>query len=241
MRRSKQSILDAKARGLDVVLKPHLETENRVWRAELAPSRSQGLVRQLQGHDGRIRQGRAGGGRGHDLRRHRNGQHDQPDEVLRRRCRTGATKTYTQAWSEIIAAVRAVYSGKVTYAATYWTVKDVGFWDKVDYIGVDAYLPLTPKHADGDTSAYNPTVEAMVDAWTKPHFNPWIRDTLNGGKSAVDYYKALSEQYGKKIVFTEVGYRSLDGTATDPGVSAGGRTIRPITRSRSTPIRRCSR
>ena len=29
-----QSIRDAKARGLNVVLKPHLETENRVWRAE---------------------------------------------------------------------------------------------------------------------------------------------------------------------------------------------------------------
>src|SRR3954471_151929 len=33
-----QSILAAKARGLDVVVKPHLETNNRVWRAELAPS-----------------------------------------------------------------------------------------------------------------------------------------------------------------------------------------------------------
>ena len=31
----------------------------------------------------------------------------------------------------------------------------------------------------------------MVEAWTKPHFNSWIRDTLYGGKSAVDYYKSL--------------------------------------------------
>src|SRR5690606_36897074 len=33
----RQAILDAKARGLNVVLKPHLETDNRVWRAEIDP------------------------------------------------------------------------------------------------------------------------------------------------------------------------------------------------------------
>ena len=72
----------------------------------------------------------------------------------------------------------------------------------------------------------------MVDAWTKPHFNSWIRDTLHGGKSAVDYYKALSEHYGKQVVFTEVGYKSLDGANTDPGVFGGSRN-QPISRSRS--------
>jgi hypothetical protein len=32
------SILAAKERGLKVVLKPHLESDNRVWRAEFAPT-----------------------------------------------------------------------------------------------------------------------------------------------------------------------------------------------------------
>lgn len=223
----KQSILDAKARGLDVVLKPHLETENRVWRAELAPSDPKAWFasyKAMMVEYAKVAQ-EAGAGMicvGTEMDSMINPTKSFVDDPS-----TGATKTYTQAWTEIIAAIRAVYTGKVTYAATYWTVKDVGFWDKVDYIGVDAYLPLTPKHADGDTSPYNPTVEAMVDAWTKPHFNPWIRDTLNGGKSAIEYYKALSEQYHKKIVFTEVGYRSLDGTATDPGVFGGGQNDPP--------------
>jgi len=34
----KQAILNAKALGMNVVLKPHLETDNRVWRAELDPT-----------------------------------------------------------------------------------------------------------------------------------------------------------------------------------------------------------
>jgi Ca2+-binding RTX toxin-like protein len=115
--------------------------------------------------------------------------------------------------------VRAVYSGKVTYAATYDTVMKVGFWDKVDYIGVDAYIP--------SSLVNNPTVDQIVDAWVKPHFNPWIRDTLHGGKSVVEYYKALSEKYGKQVIFTEVGYKSMDGANKDPGVFGGTGTYDP--------------
>ena len=37
----------------------------------------------------------------------------------------------------------AVYSGKVTYAATYWRRRTSVSGIKVDYIGVDAYLPLS--------------------------------------------------------------------------------------------------
>jgi Ca2+-binding RTX toxin-like protein len=223
--RVEQSILEAKARGLKVVIKPHLETENRVWRAELAPSDPKAWFasyRAMMVEYAKVAQ-KAGADMicvGTEMDSMINPTKSFVDG-------NGVTKTYTQAWAEIIDAVRAVYSGKVTYAATYWTVKDVGFWDKVDYIGVDAYLPLTPKHAQGDPSAYNPTVQEMVDAWTKPHFNSWVRDTLHGGKSAVDYYKALSEHYGKQVVFTEVGYRSLDGTSTDPGVFGGGQDSPP--------------
>ncbi len=93
----------------------------------------------------------------------------------------------------------------------------VGFWGHVDYIGVDAYLPLSTSNA--------PTIDEMTAAWTQPHFNGWIRDTLYQGKSAIDYYKSLSEQYGKQVIFTEVGYRSLDGANKDPGVFSGGTTV----------------
>jgi hypothetical protein len=217
----KQSILAAKERGLKVVIKPHLETNNRVWRAELDPTDPKAWFASYKAMMVEYAKAAQAGGAemfcvGTEM-----------DSIIdpTKFCSDG--KSYTQKWEEIIAAVRAVYSGKVTYAATYWTVKDVKFWDKVDYIGVDAYLPLTPKHAEGDTSPYNPTVDEMVNAWTKPHFNSWVRDTLHGGKSAVDYYKSLSEQYGKKVIFTEVGYRSLDGTTTDPGKFGGSQDAQP--------------
>ena len=206
-----QSIRDAKARGLNVVLKPHLETENRVWRAEIAPTDPKAWFdsyKAMMVEYAKVAQ-EAGAAMicvGTEM-----DSMIDPTKV----CSDG--KTYTQKWADIIEAVRAVYSGKVTYAATYATVKDVGFWEKVDYIGVDAYIP--------SSTINNPTVDQIVDAWVKPHFNSWIRDTLHGGKSAVDYYKALSEQYGKKVIFTEVGYKSMDGANKDPGVFGGSGTV----------------
>ncbi|MGO4704687.1 hypothetical protein AB4072_02780 [Microvirga sp. 2MCAF38] len=203
----RQSILQAKAQGLKVVLKPHLETENRVWRAELAPSDPKAWFdsyRAMMVEYAKAAQ--AGGAEMLCVGTEMNSMID-PLGV----CSDG--KSYTRKWIEIIDAVRAVYSGKITYAATYDTVQRVGFWDKVDYIGVDAYIP--------SSTVNDPTVDQIVDAWVKPHFNPWIRDTLHGGKSVVDYYKALSEQYGKKVIFTEVGYKSMDGANKDPGVFGG--------------------
>ena len=206
-----QSIRDAKARGLNVVLKPHLETENRVWRAELAPTDPKAWFdsyKAMMVEYAKVAQ-EAGAAMicvGTEM-----DSMIDPTKV----CSDG--KTYTQKWADIIEAVRAVYSGKVTYAATYATVKDVGFWQKVDYIGVDAYIP--------SSTINDPTVDQIVDAWVKPHFNSWIRDTLHGGKSVVDYYKALSEQYGKQVIFTEVGYKSMDGANKDPGVFGGSGTV----------------
>jgi hypothetical protein len=210
-----QSIVVAKARGLKVVLKPHVESNNRVWRALFQPGDPKAWFDSYKAtmvEYAKVAQ-RAGAEMicvGTEMMSMTN-----PTKV----CSDG--KTYTEKWVEIIDAVRAVYSGKVTYAATYEETPKIGFWDKVDYIGIDAYLPMTPKHPEGDTSPYNPTVSEMVEAWTKPHFNSWIRDTLHGGKSAVDYYKFLSEKFGKQVLFTEVGYRSLDGATADPGLFGG--------------------
>lgn len=204
------SIVSAKAQGLKVVLKPHVETEQpRQWRATFTPTDPKAWFASYKAmmveyakvaelaHADMICVG------------------TEMDSMIdpTKVCSDG--KTYTQKWAEIIDAVRDVYSGKVTYAATYWTVKDVGFWDKVDYIGTDAYIP--------SSTVNDPTVDQIVDAWITPHFSPWVREQ-HENKSVVEYYKALSERYGKQVIFTEVGYRSMDGANKDPGVHGSGGT-----------------
>jgi serralysin len=202
-----QSILAAKARGLKVVLKPHVETRpQRDWRGGFEPTDPKKWFENYKAMMVEYaKAAQAGGAEMFCVGTEMDSMID-PTKV----CSDG--KTYTQKWVEIIDAVREKFKGKITYAATYMTVKDVGFWDKVDYIGVDAYIP--------SSTVNDPTVSQIVDAWVKPHFNSWVLDK-HGGKSVVDYYKALSEQYGKQVIFTEVGYKSMDGANKDPGIFGG--------------------
>ena len=96
-------------------------------------------------------------------------------------------------WRRLIAEVREVYSGKLTYAANWYReVDEVPFWDALDMIGVQAYFPLS--------TAPVPTVEELEAGW-RPH---------------AAALAALAERHGRPILFTEVGYVSRPGAAAEP-------------------------
>lgn len=92
-------------------------------------------------------------------------------------------------WRAIIARVREIYRGPVTYGANFDEVFDVPFWDAVDWIGVSAYFPLVD-----DPS---PDREQLVRAW----------------QPILARLERLSIDKKRPIVFTEIGYRSADGAA----------------------------
>lgn len=94
-------------------------------------------------------------------------------------------------WVRVVDAVRGEYDGVVLYAAgrDYATVS---FWDVLDMIGIDAYLALG--------SEPTTDVATLARAW----------------QPAVEQLSAMSAQYGKRILFTEAGYTSQQGTITDP-------------------------
>ena len=92
-------------------------------------------------------------------------------------------------FEELIRKLRKVYSGKITYAANWDNFKYVTFWDQLDYIGVDAYFPLS--------SDATPNKEDLQAKW-----NPFVKEMA-----------AAAETHQKQVIFTEFGYRSTDGTA----------------------------
>jgi hypothetical protein len=98
----------------------------------------------------------------------------------------------TRFWSDLIAEVRQVYKGQLTYAANWDRYAQLPFWKELDYIGVDAYFPLS--------DAATPPEKVMVQGWKKH---------LNG-------LEKLSRQYQKPVLFTEFGYRACDRTAARP-------------------------
>ena len=95
-------------------------------------------------------------------------------------------------WLTFIRNIRKVYSGKLTYAAN-WSddMHQVPFWKEIDYIGIQAYYPLT------DTR--DPSLEELEAGW----------------KAQVAPLAELYQRYNKPILFTELGYKST----TDAGIA----------------------
>lgn len=99
---------------------------------------------------------------------------------------------YESHWRELIAKVRKVYSGPLVYAANHYAEFTMNWWDAVDYIGIDAYYKLADKS--------DVTLDELIAAW-----EPYVEIALK-----------LHKQYGKQVIYTEIGYTSVDGTATAP-------------------------
>jgi hypothetical protein len=95
-------------------------------------------------------------------------------------------------WRDVFAAVREVYSGKLTYASNWDSFSAVTWWDEVDVIGVDAYFPLT--------STFEPDPAALRGAWERLH----------------GQLDTFAEAEGRPVVLTEVGYQDRDGANTSP-------------------------
>jgi len=92
-------------------------------------------------------------------------------------------------WKSLIAAVRAVYSGSLTYAADWYNFPRVTFWDQLDYIGIDCYFP--------QVSSYYIVMQA-------------------GWQSYKLLVAPVAALYGKQVIFTELGISSQEGANRQP-------------------------
>jgi hypothetical protein len=105
----------------------------------------------------------------------------------------GTTTSRADFWRRLIADVRAVYSGKLTYAANWHEEYEaVPFWDALDYVGVQGYFPLSEQD--------DPSVGALVEGW-----QPYRRAL-----------RRVSAEAGKPVFFTELGYRNARTAAAEP-------------------------
>lgn len=102
-----------------------------------------------------------------------------------------ASKLREEFWRDLISAVREIYSGKLTYAANWDEYDSVPFWDDLDYIGIDAYFPLS-------TSGI-PKVDELNKAWLP------IKRKI----------QKFSQQTQLPVLFTEYGYRSVEHNANN--------------------------
>ncbi|MCY3738829.1 MAG: hypothetical protein OXG13_20685 [Gemmatimonadaceae bacterium] len=103
-------------------------------------------------------------------------------------------------WRRLIARVREAYPGPLTYAANWWEEYDrVEFWDALDYIGVNAFFPLT-EPPDPGLEQPDPTLEQL----------------RAGAVRVADEIEALHQLTGRPVLLTEIGYKSVRGASLRP-------------------------
>ena len=102
-------------------------------------------------------------------------------------------KTQPEAWAKLIQNIREIYDGQLTYAANWYDeYEHIPFWNDLDYIGIQAYFPLSEKE--------NPDLNSIKKGW-QPHL-----------KTMAEF----SKQHQKPILFTEVGYKSEASATIKP-------------------------
>ncbi|CAM1359333.1 conserved exported hypothetical protein [Tenacibaculum sediminilitoris] len=101
-------------------------------------------------------------------------------------------KNRPEYWKKLIKKIRKVYSGKLTYAANWDEFKRIDLWKDLDFIGIDAYFPLSDQKS--------PSIEDFEKGW-QPHKNEVIE---------------IQSKFNKPVLFAEYGYRSVDFTGKEP-------------------------
>jgi len=105
-----------------------------------------------------------------------------------------STATHPEHWRRVIAAVREVYDGPVVYAANWDEAELITFWDALDFIGVQMFAPLSTE------------------------VSPARDELTESARAYLERYRAISERYDRPVILTEVGYKSISGTAISPYV-----------------------
>jgi hypothetical protein len=191
------AITEFHAKGLKVMLKPHVDVSDGTWRGQIAPTNVSAWFASFTDF----------------ITHYAQLAHSQGVEML---CfgteyvtMSGAANE--TAWNNVIATIRSAaaggggYTGLLAYAANATFATDeftsVSFWDnpELDIIGLDAYFPLT-NHAD-------PTVAELVAAWSS---------NKSGENIVLDVLNFAAAHPAKTTIFTEIGYRSVAGTNTAP-------------------------
>ena len=103
------------------------------------------------------------------------------------------TVAYPDFFEQLIDSIRIIYKGRLTYAAD-WEEEflNITFWNKLDWIGIEAGFPLVNKK--------NPSLDDLKKGW-EPHF---------------EKVKKLQSQINIPVIFTKIGYRSNETAAIDP-------------------------
>ena len=128
------------------------------------------------------------------------GQEDHLERLNARRERIEAH------WLSLIAEVREVFSGELTYAANFDQFEMVSFWGPLDYISINAYFPLREFYQPGVTpTELYPVFEARWEAILR----------------SIEQLTVDSGWGTKRVLCTELGYVYRSNSTIEPWAASG--------------------
>jgi hypothetical protein len=159
----RKAIKQAHARGLKVMLVPHLWVESGGWRGELDPATAEGWQRFAESY------------RAYVLTWAHFAQSARVDMLAAGvELRSWLTTTHAPSFFPILHDIRAAYSGLLTYAANWDDVDQTVILSELDVIGINAFYPLTEKPNASDAELVKGGLEVakkvkeLAERWQKP-------------------------------------------------------------------------
>jgi hypothetical protein len=128
-------------------------------------------------------------------------------------CEMNSTEEFEEKWRNLIAKVRDVYHGQITYDVNHGNEEKVKWLDGLDFISISAYHAIP--HADGRP------VDSPTDA-TTPLAE--IRAAMEKNR---EHLAAVSAKWNKPILFIEAGVTPVRGCAHTPWAHVDERADRP--------------
>ena len=182
-------IEDARRNGLSVMLKPHVDCYSGGWRAAIAPDGDGRWFRSYT--DMMLKYAGLAAETGVEM------------FCIGVEYAMATRPQYDREWKKLIADIRQVYPGRLTYAAN-WTgafemkeaeMEYITFWPLLDYMGVDFYGSLA-KNGIAPLPDYANAYARMIDRAAR--------------------VGRVAERVGRKVLLTEVGIQSAKGALTAP-------------------------
>jgi hypothetical protein len=176
----REMIAQAHARGMKVLVIPHLWVEAGGWRGEIDPGSAARWAQYQASYRAFVTAwARDAAQAGADA------------FSIGVECKSWSGR-FGGFWRSLIADVRAIFGGLLTYSANWDEAEDVLFWDQLDLIGINAFYPLASENGA--------TFDQYVD----------------GALRARDAVGELAAVLEMPVLFVEVGYTTRSNAAVEP-------------------------
>lgn len=103
------------------------------------------------------------------------------------------TLGHEKEWRDLIAGLRKIYGGQLTYAANWGNeFENLTFWEALDAIGINCYYPLSNDATASDA------------------------ELLRGARAIAQKIGQVAEKHNKPVIVTEVGFASRPASWMEP-------------------------